>query len=83
MDLNRDPMSALHGLINDVYLPFMDSMDKQAGVSELVTKDFVEKLNDYIAGIYATLGRLKNQTLLPVPFQKFIYDPAITDKLRC
>ncbi len=48
MDLNRDPLNALHGLIND--------MDKQAGVSELVTKDFVEKLNDFIAGIYMILG---------------------------
>ena len=56
MDLNRDPLSALHGLINDVYLPFMDSIDKQSGVSELVTKDLVEKLNDYIAGIYMILG---------------------------
>jgi hypothetical protein len=60
MDLNRDPLLALHGLINDVYLPFMDILDRAAGVSELVTKDFVEKLNDYIAGVYMVLGRIKS-----------------------
>lgn len=84
MDLNKDPLNALHGLVNDVYLPFLDNLENSAGgLSELVSKDFVEKLNEYISGITLVVGRIKAQTLLPLPFRKFIYDAAISDKLRC
>lgn len=40
-----------------------------SGLSDMVWKDMMEKLHNFLSKIYVTLGLTKGKTLLPLPAQ--------------
>jgi dynein heavy chain len=50
----------------------MQNPDNQTGWSDLVTKDLMDKFNNFIAQNYVTIGLSKGRTLLPLPNKKII-----------
>jgi dynein heavy chain len=50
--------------------PVMQNPDNQIGWTDLVSKDLMEKFNNYIAQIYVLMGLIKGRTMLPLPNNK-------------
>ena len=50
------------------------------GFSDMVTKDMMEKLHNFLSKIYVTLGLTKGKTLLPLPSQDTITSQSISQK---
>ena len=59
--------------------PVMQNPDNQAGWTDLVTKDLMERFNNFVAQNYVMIGLSKGRTLLPLPNKKLRFlSPAST-----
>lgn len=52
--------------------PVMQNPDNQQGWTDLVTKDLMERFNNFVAQNYVMIGLSKGRTLLPLPSRKII-----------
>ena len=48
-------------------MPVLSNPLNQVNLSDLVSKDLMEKFHQFIAYTYVTIGQDKGQTLLPLP----------------
>jgi dynein heavy chain len=51
----------------------MQNPDNQLGWTDLVTKDLMERFNNFVAQSYVLIGLSKGRTLLPLPNKKIIH----------
>lgn len=51
----------------------MQNPDNQQGWTDLVTKDLMERFNNFVAQTYVLIGLSKGRTLLPLPNKKIIH----------
>ena len=48
-------------------MPVLANPLNQIGVSDLVSKDLMDKFHNFLAHTYVTIGQVKGRTLLPLP----------------
>lgn len=63
----------MHSVCNEVLGPVMQNPDNQQGWTDLVTKDLMERFNNFVAQNYVMIGLSKGRTLLPLPNKKIIH----------
>ncbi len=80
IEMTRQVLEHLYGHFKEVYLPVLHNPTNQADWPEIITKDLMEKFNNYLAQVYVTLGLIKGKTLLPLPSQKLETSTNISDK---
>lgn len=80
MEVTRNILEHLYVMFNDVMGPVMQNPENQVGWTDLVTKDLMEKFNNYVAQVYVILGLNKGRTLLPLPNAKLTSSETTSDK---
>lgn len=69
MEVNKQILENLFNLCNEVYLPVLGNPVNVMDMSELVSKDLMDKFHVFLAHTYVTLGSVKGRTQLPLPPQ--------------
>jgi len=67
MEMNKPVLDNLFNVCSEVFLPVLSNPLNQVNLSDLVSKDLMEKFHQFIAYTYVTIGQVKGQTLLPLP----------------
>lgn len=79
MEVGNKPLELLYKLTNEIFVPILHNPSNQDGWTELISKDLMEKLNNYVAQMYLTIGQVYGKTQLPLPPKK-IMDSNIPSK---
>jgi len=61
-------------------MPILHNPNNQKEWSDLVSKDLMEKFNNYLAQVYVTIGLISGKTLLPLPPHKLTISESTPDK---
>lgn len=69
MELNKPILENLYQTCQEVFLPILHNPLNQVNLSDLVSKDLMEKFHSFLAYTYVTIGQVKGKTLLPLPPQ--------------
>ena len=80
IEMSKNVLDHLYSHFKEIYLPIMHNPDNQAGWSDLVSKDLLEKFNTYLAQVYLTIGLIQGKTLLPLPPQRLETSDNTSDK---
>lgn len=80
IEMTRQVLEHLYGHFKEIYMPVLHNPANQADWPEIVTKDLMEKFNNYLAQVYVTLGLIKGKTLLPLPPHKLEVSDGTSDK---
>jgi dynein heavy chain len=67
MELSRDVLANLYLICHDVYLPVLGNPLNVMDMSELVSKDLMDKFHIFLAHTYVTIGHVNGRTQLPLP----------------
>lgn len=67
MEMNKPILDNLYNLCSEVFLPILSYPPNQVNLSDLVSKDLMEKFHNFLAYTYVTIGQVKGSTLLPLP----------------
>jgi len=67
MEINRKILENLYLICNEIYMPVLGNPLNMIGLSELVTKDLMDKFHVFLAHTYVTLGQVEGRTMLPLP----------------
>jgi len=67
MELNKNSLENLFLLCNEVYLPVLGNPLNVMDMSELVSKDLMDRFHVFLAHTYVTIGQVKGRTQLPLP----------------
>ena len=67
MEINRQILENLYLVCNEVYMPVLGNPLNMMGMSDLVSKDLMDKFHGFLAHTYVTIGQVKGTTLLPLP----------------
>lgn len=62
MELNKQTLENLYLLCNEVYLPVLGNPLNVMDMSELVSKDLMDKFHIFLAHTYVTIGQVKGRT---------------------
>jgi dynein heavy chain len=62
MEVGSNPLDLLYSLSNEIFTPILHNPKNQEGWTELISKDLMEKFNNYLAQIYLTLGQIQGKT---------------------
>jgi dynein heavy chain len=76
----NNPLKYIHDLATEVYVPILQNSNNQKGWTDLISKDLMEKLNNFNATMYLTLGQVHGKTQLPLPPKKIIDSNEISSK---
>jgi len=80
IEMTRQVLEHLYGHFKEIYMPVLHNTANQADWPDIVTKDLMEKFNNYLAQVYVTLGLIKGKTLLPLPPHKLETSDNTSDK---
>ena len=72
LEMTQNLLEHMYSVCNEVIGPVMQNPDNQQGWSDLVTKDLMERFNNFVAHNYVMIGLSKGRTLLPLPNKKII-----------
>jgi dynein heavy chain len=72
MEVGGDPLNFMYNLSNEIFVPILQNKDNQQGWTDLISKDLMEKLNNFNANLYLTIGQKNGKTLLPLPPKKIL-----------
>lgn len=67
LELTRNALADLEGLLEEVYRPLLSNPANQEGWGEVASKETVDKLHNFLAATTITLGHTRGETLLPLP----------------
>lgn len=73
LEMTQNLLEHMYNVCNEVIGPVMQNPDNQQGWSDLVTKDLMERFNNFVAHNYVMIGLSKGRTLLPLPNKKVIH----------
>ena len=62
MECSKAVLENLYKLCNEVYLPVLGNPANVSDMSELVSKDLMEKFHTFLAHTYVTIGSVKGRT---------------------
>jgi dynein heavy chain len=66
-EANKQTLENLYMICNEVYLPVLGNPLNVMDMSELVSKDLMDKFHIFLAHTYVTIGSVKGRTQLPLP----------------
>ena len=66
-NMNMPTLNHLCSVLQEIYMPLISNPNNQEGWSELVTKDVMDNLHIFIAGLQITVGQTEGKTCLPLP----------------
>lgn len=72
VEMTQNLMEHMYNLFSEILGPIMQNPDNQQGWSDLVTKDLMDRFNNFVAQNYVMIGLSKGRTLLPLPNKKII-----------
>lgn len=67
MEMKKSVLENLSVICKEVFLPILSNPENQKEWSELVSKDLMDKFNNFLAQVYVTIGQVRGRTLLPLP----------------
>lgn len=67
MEVDKKILEGLHLVCNDVFMPVLGNPLNMIGMSDLVSKDLMDKFHVFLAYTCVTLGHAKGRTVLPPP----------------
>lgn len=67
IEIKKGVLENLSIICKDVFLPILSNPLNQADWSDLVSKDLMDKFNQFLAQVYMTIGMVNGKTLLPLP----------------
>lgn len=70
--MTQNLLEHMYMFCNEILGPVMQNPDNQIGWSDLVTKDLMDRFNNFVAQNYVMIGLSKGRTLLPLPNKKII-----------
>jgi dynein heavy chain len=79
-ECNKAVLENLYKLCHDVYLPVLGNPANVSDMSELVSKDLMEKFHTFLAHTYVTIGSVKGRTQLPLPPKDITSSDKISSK---
>lgn len=56
MELSRNVLENLYSLCNEVYMPVLANPLNMVGMSDLVSKDLMDKFHGFLSNTYVTIG---------------------------
>jgi len=56
MEFNKNILENIHMVCNEVYMPIMANPLNMVGMSDLVSKDLMDKFHVFLAHTYVTIG---------------------------
>ena len=80
MEVNKQILENLYTLCNEVYLPVLGNPQNVMDMSELVSKDLMDKFHVFLAHTYVTIGQVKGRTQLPLPPNDIISSEKTSSK---
>jgi len=79
LELTRDVHQHCYLLFQEVLGPVFQNTENQKGWTDLITKDLMEKYNNFIAQTFVMIGLINGKTMLPMPSPKLV-NSDILDK---
>ena len=70
--MTQNLLEHMYNFCSEVIGPVMQNPDNQQGWSDLVTKDLMDRFNNFVAQNYVMIGLSKGRTLLPLPSKKIV-----------
>lgn len=70
--MTNNLLEHMYMFCNEILGPVMQNPDNQVGWSDLVTKDLMDRFNNFVAQNYVMIGLSKGRTLLPLPNKKIM-----------
>lgn len=67
-------------MFQEVLGPVFQNPNNQIGWTDLITKDLMEKYNNFIAQTFVMIGLINGQTMLPMPSAKLVASESTPDK---
>jgi dynein heavy chain len=78
--MTRNHIEQAYTLFHEVFGPVIQNPANQTGWTDLVTKDLMEKYNNYTAQMYVMMGLINGRTMLPLPSRKLTSSDTTPDK---
>ena len=79
-EITKNILEHLYDTFQEVFSPVLQNPQNQACFTELITKDLMEKFNNYIAQVYVAIGLTLGKTWLPLPSHKLTANDTTPDK---
>lgn len=79
LELTKEVHQHCYLLFKEVLGPVFQNPNNQKGWTDLITKDLMEKYNNFIAQTFVMIGLINGQTMLPMPSPKLV-NSDILDK---
>lgn len=79
-EMTKNILEHLYDVYYDIMAPVMQNPVNQQGWTDLVTKDLMEKFNNYVSQVYVMMGLMKGKTMLPLPSGKLTSSDTTPDK---
>lgn len=80
MEVTKNALTHMHGIFEQIFMPLLHNEQNSRQWTELVSKDLIEKFNNYLAQTFVTMGQINGQTQLPTPPQKLTSGDNISEK---
>jgi dynein heavy chain len=59
MEVTKNALQHMHGIFEQVFMPLLHNEQNSRQWTELVSKDLIEKFNNYLAQTFVTMGQIK------------------------
>ncbi len=79
-EMTKNILEHLYDMFYEIMSPVLQNPNNQQGWTDLVTKDLMEKFNNYVAQVYVMMGLMKGKTMLPLPSGKLTSSDTTPDK---
>jgi dynein heavy chain len=80
MEVTKNALAHMHGVFEQIFMPLLHNEQNSRQWTELVSKDLIEKFNNYLAQTFVTMGQIHGQTQLPTPPHKLTQGDNISEK---
>lgn len=80
MEVTKNALQHMHGIFEQIFMPLLHNEQNSRQWTELVSKDLIEKFNNYLAQTFVTMGQIDGQTQLPTPPHKLTSGDNISEK---
>jgi hypothetical protein len=56
MEVTKNALSHMHGIFEQIFMPLLHNEQNSRQWTELVSKDLIEKFNNYLAQTFVSMG---------------------------
>lgn len=59
MEMTKNPLKHMHGIFQQIFMPLLHNEQNSRQWTELVSKDLIERFNNYQSQTFVTMGQIK------------------------